>query len=778
MTEEYLPREIEKIVQDYWKKNNFFTLKKINVKNKYYCLSMFPYPSGKLHMGHIRNYTIGDIISRYKKLCGYFVFNPIGWDAFGIPAENAARDNNISPEEWTKRNIKDMKMQLQELGFSFDWSREINTSHHTYYKWEQMFFIKLFESGLVYKKNTFVNWDPIDNTVLANEQVINGRGWRSNALIERKKIAQWYISITKYADLLFDDLLKLKNWPKKVKDMQKNWINKKIGYNINFYNEEKELKLNLFFEDICKLNNVLFIQLSKENLDLIENKKNISLNENEEFLLINYITKKQCILFINDDINTCLKKFNEKYKSQIKLDDLEILTNSESKIIINKINNYENLNFLFKNLNDNNINLALFRILKKHNKIKITNDYNLKDWCISRQRYWGVPIPMIECSNCGIITEKIEKLPIKLPKVKQKDYKNISLKNKKHFVNTICHLCNKKAKRETDTFDTFFESSWYYAKYLCKNNLNSNYINKWLPVDQYIGGIEHANLHLIYARFFCKVMKDFDILIYDEPFTCLLTQGMILMHGSKMSKSKGNIIDQAKIISKYGADTLRLFIMFVAPPEQSFEWNDNGIIGCKKFLDKIWNLSKKLQALDENSEIFFKDLNFNETQLNIIKIYNESINNIKLIIENKMTFNVVIAILMTLTNLIYKLDVTDKINKYLFKEMLESIIILLSPFSPHITHFIWTNILKKDTIILDESFPKNLIPNNKKELSINMPIYINGKFKKNITVEKNISQESLVNFIMNDADLAKLFNKKNIKNIYYKKEKLINLLIQ
>lgn len=778
MIEEYLPREVEKIVQDYWKKNNFFTLKKINVKNKYYCLSMFPYPSGKLHMGHIRNYTIGDIISRYKKLCGYYVFNPIGWDAFGIPAENAARDNNISPEKWIKKNIKDMKTQLQELGFSFDWNREINTSHYTYYKWEQMFFIKLFESGLVYKKNTFVNWDPIDNTVLANEQVINGRGWRSNALIERKKIAQWYISITKYADLLFDDLLKLKHWPQKVKDMQKNWIDRKTGYNVSFFSELKKIKLNLFFENIYKLNNIIFIQLSKENLDLIENKEKSSLDNIEQLFLINDITKKTHITFINDDTNICLKKFNEKYKLKIKLDDLEILENSESKIVINKINTYENFNSVFKNLNNNNKELILFRILKKYKNIKIKHHYNLKDWCISRQRYWGVPIPIIECTKCGIITEKIENLPIKLPKIKQKNYINISLKNKKNFTDITCHKCNKKSLRETDTFDTFFESSWYYAKYLCKNNLNSAYINKWMPIDQYIGGIEHANLHLIYARFFCKVMKDFNILECDEPFTCLLTQGMILMHGSKMSKSKGNIIDQAQIISKYGADTLRLFIMFVAPPEQSFEWNDNGIIGCKKFLDKIWDLSKKLSFLYKDFDMSLKELNFDENQLSIIKTYNESINNIKKMIEDKMTFNVVIAVLMKLTNLIYKIDLIEKLNIYIFKEILESIIILLSPFSPHITHFIWTNILKKDTLILNESFPKNIILNNNSNLFIDISIYINGKFKKNININKDISQENLVNFIMHDIDLEKLFKQKNIKNVYYKKEKLINLLIQ
>nr|WP_242012209.1 class I tRNA ligase family protein [Candidatus Azoamicus ciliaticola] len=560
--------------------------------------------------------------------------------------------------------------------------------------------------------------------------------------------------------------------------MQKNWIEKKVGYNINYNDIENNLELNLFFEQINNLNNILFIQISKENLDLIKNKHFISLDNVEQILLLNKLNNKTHILFINDDITNCLYIFNKQNNLNIKIEEIEILTNSQSKIVISKINNYDNLNFLLKNLNNNNKSLLSFRILNKYEKIKIINDYNLKDWCISRQRYWGVPIPIIDCSKCGIIPENIERLPIKLPKINQKCYKNISLKKNKYFINILCYKCKNKAQRETDTFDTFFESSWYYAKYLCKKNLNSKYLNKWLPVDQYIGGIEHANLHLIYARFFCKVMKDFDILNYDEPFTHLLTQGMVLMHGSKMSKSKGNIIDQAQIISKYGADTLRLFIMFVAPPEQSFEWNENGIIGCKKFLDKIWNLSKKIQNLNENFDFFIKEENLNEIQLSIVKSYNDSLINIKSIIDNKMTFNVVIAILMTLTNLIYKMEITYDINKYIFKKILEAIIILLSPFSPHITHVIWTHILKKNTTILNESFPKNIDLINENPLLIWIPIYINGKFKKKIQIEKNTNQENLTKLILMDNNLNKFLENKEIKNVFYKKEKLINLVVK
>lgn len=771
MIEEYIPNDIEKIAQDYWLKNASFNLKNINKKNKYYCLSMFPYPSGKLHMGHIRNYTIGDVIARYKKLCGYFVFNPIGWDAFGIPAENAARDNNVSPEDWTKKNIKDMREQLKELGFGFDWNREVNTSHYSYYKWEQMFFIKLFNSGLVYKKNTFINWDPVDKTVLANEQVIDGRGWRSNAVVERKKIPQWYINITKYADLLFDDLMKLKNWPQKVKDMQRNWINKKIGYNVTYTTEIKDFFINIFFEQINNLNNILFFQISKENIDSLISTKKITLIKKEYIYLFNKIDNKKIILFINDDINTCINIFNIKNNLNIDVQNIVILTNSQIKTIIKKNDNYNKINYIFRKLNDKNKNIIFFKILKKKKCLEINSDYNLKDWCISRQRYWGVPIPIINCNKCGIIPENITNLPIKLPKIKQKSYKIISLNKNKKFIKTFCPKCNSIANRETDTFDTFFESSWYYAKYICKENLNSNFLNKWLPVDQYIGGIEHANLHLIYARFFCKVMKDFGILIHDEPFDNLLTQGMILMHGSKMSKSKGNIIDQAQIIKKYGADTLRLFIMFVAPPEQSFEWNDNGINGCKKFLDKIWVLSKKIDIINEC--IDKKD--FNKEQILLIKFYNDSINKIKLIIEEKMNFNIIIATLMTLVNFINKIELKDNINKYIYKKILESIIILLSPFSPHITHVIWTNILKKNTAIINESFPKKINIDNYENLMIKIAIYINGKFKKNINVKKNTDKDVLFNFIKDDIEIISLLKNRKIENFFYKEDKLINL---
>ncbi len=769
MTQQYIPEIIEKTMQNHWLKNNLFKLTNIKQKNKYYCLSMFPYPSGKLHIGHIRNYTIGDIISRYKKLFGYCVFNPIGWDAFGMPAENAARDNNVSPSIWTKKNISFMTKQLKTLGFSFDWNREINTSSSSYYKWEQMFFIKLYESGIVYKKNAFINWDPIDKTVLANEQVIDGKGWRSNATIERLKIPQWYISITKYADLLFDDLKKLNNWPTKVIDMQKNWINKKIGFQIKFLFKKK--CLFIFLENLLFVKDIIFINIHIEN-DIIDfiGKKNI-----HQFLN-NPLNNFKILLFINKPDSECLSIYNSINKTNFSINDIIFVENTELKIAITKC---AKKTLSLNNLDNNDIELLFFTLFKKNSNIKLTINYNLKDWCISRQRYWGVPIPIFYCKKCGIMTEKIEKLPVKLPTIHKKIYKNISLKNNKKFLHVNCHKCNNIALRETDTFDTFFESSWYYLKYIChKKNLNSNDLNLWLPVDQYIGGIEHANLHLIYSRFFFKVMKDFKIVHYDEPFKNLLTQGMVLMNGSKMSKSKGNIIDQEFLVSKYGADTLRLFIMFSAPPEQSFEWNDNGILGCKKFLDKVWGLSVKVS---ENYPIVYENFleqNLTNAQQKIIKIYNDILDDIKTIITTKMSFNVVIANLMKLTNMLMKFHSNEKLDHQIGNLILENLIVLLYPFAPHITHYIWLYIFKKHTNIINEQFPNKIVLNKINKLSNNIAIQINGKFRKCLECHEKIDKDLLVNKILIDKELNKFLIEKKIKHVFYKEDKLINILTE
>lgn len=785
MKTEYIPKEIEIIVQTELYKNKAFSLKNIKNKIKYYCLSMFPYPSGKLHMGHIRNYTIGDVITRYKKMLGYHVFNPIGWDAFGIPAENAARDNNISPYIWTKKNIDCMKTQLKSLGFDFDWTREINTSDHKYYKWEQMFFIKLYESGLVYRKNAFVNWDPIDKTVLANEQVVDGKGWRSNVLIERKKISQWYINITRYADLLFDDLKKLINWPLKVKEMQKNWINKKLGFYIHFNIFQTKYSFSVFKENLFNFNDIIFIKMSCED-DLFEKIKNdictSKLNDVYYITVENPFNKTEIKIFFHDNIKLCIEIFNLITNSNLNENELicvDEFNNSKFFILKNKHFLVNKFSTLFFKLNDADSNIILFKILKKRNSIKIAYNYKLQDWCVSRQRYWGTPIPIIYCNKCGITTENIKSLPIKLPKIRKKNYINIELIYNKKFLTCVCNKCNKNATRESDTFDTFFESSWYYTKYICyKKNLNTKDLNMWLPVDQYIGGIEHANLHLIYARFFCKVMKDFEIISCDEPFNRLLTQGMILMGGSKMSKSKGNTVNQDFLISKYGADALRLFVMFLAPPEQSFEWNDNGILGCKKFLDKIWRMSFEYIhfSYEYNISQILKDLN--AKQHNFINSYNYIIDNLKNNIENRMVFNVVVSDLMKLGNLLNNFMYNDDIDKYLFFKILKNLIILLSPFAPHISYYIWTFMFKVNTDLAHEKFPAKIIIENNSEENMNIALYINGKFKKMLSFKNNLNKESIIKLLTTNEILKQFFINKKITNIIYKEKKLINILLE
>lgn len=752
MQKPYIPEKIEKIVQIFWKKNKNFHINNNEYKKKFYCLSMFPYPSGKLHIGHIRNYTIGDVISRYKKLEGFNVLNPIGWDSFGIPAENAAYKNNIAPHLWINNNIRCMKNQLKKLGFGFDWDREITTSHKDYYKWEQLFFIKLYKSNLIYKKSSFINWDPIDKTVLANEQVINGKGWRSNAIIERKKIPQWYLKITDYADELLDGLNNLNKWPIKVKEMQKNWINKKIGYELIFDVYKTNQNLKIFINNLNNIQNINIVLISNEH-DLI-NENNIN-----TIHLINPLNKKLI------PVNITLKE-NQHLTEYL----CDVITLQKNDNIIN-----DSIN-IFNNIHLKYINILIIKVLK--NRIKKKHVFNLKDWCLSRQRYWGTPIPIIYCDICGIITEKENKLPIILPKIKNYVYKNISLGNIDNFINTCCPQCNKKAYRETDTFDTFFESSWYYIKYICYNmNLDSTILNLWLPVDQYIGGIEHATLHLIYARFFHKLMKDFNIVDNEEPFKNLLTQGMVLLNGTKMSKSKGNIIDQELLIKKYGADTLRLFILFSAPPDISFEWQDNGIKGCKKFLEKIWNLAHKICNIKSDETISFDILNFSEIQLRLINNFNFILEKIYFNIKETKSFNVVISLLMKMLNLSDNLNISKNLDIIILKKFFDIILILLSPISPHITHYLWSYVLKKNTLIINEILPEIL--KNKKintEL-VNLAIYINNKFKTNISISTKLNKTEILNIAIKNTIIKICLLNKNIKNIIYKEFKILNIII-
>ncbi|HFL8819444.1 MAG TPA: class I tRNA ligase family protein [Candidatus Azoamicus sp. OHIO2] len=752
MTLKYISENVEIFMQWIFKKNKNFIVNELNSQNKYYCLCMFPYPSGKLHIGHIRNYTIGDIIAGYARLKGKNVLNVIGWDSFGIPAENAAYRNNVAPKDWTVQNILNMRNQLKKLGFSFDWSKEVTTSNTNYYKWEQLFFIKLYNSGLVYKKEGFVNWDPIDKTVLANEQVINGRGWRSNALIKRVKIKQWYFRITDYANELLYNLDLLPDWPNKVKEMQKNWIGKSVVFEFLFRVEKFNVDVSICLDDI------FFVYLIKKIVFFKDHNLNLFFKKHKITHIFNPITKARIKIVIKSVFNDIS---GENYKL----------------IMCDKFDFWKFKNIFFKYVKISCLKNVLFKLIVVKRCLEKKECFKLQDWCVSRQRYWGAPIPVLYCNSCGILTENENKIPVVLPFITAKKHTKFSLKNIKKFYSTRCYACGDIANREIDTFDTFFESSWYYIKYLSKEWINTFCLNKWLPVDQYIGGIEHATMHLIYSRFFYKVMRDFGIVFSDEPFLNLLTQGMVLMGGSKISKSKGNIPDQEKLIECYGADTLRLFVMFAAAADQSFEWTDNGINGCKKFLDKIWRYSyllrnKSVDVILDESVLFF-----NDDMLNIIIKFNNFIDKIVVNLEKNYSFNVIIAYLMQMLKLLDNIILDISCNIYLSKRIFKSLLVFLSPITPHITNFMWTYILLEETCIINESIPKKIKNMYLTIKRYEIFVFINNKFKVKLFVERECTRCEVEMLIAEHSVIKKYLCGKNIKNVIYKDNKMINIII-
>jgi leucyl-tRNA synthetase len=628
MDEHYQPTQIEAEAQAYWEQHQSFCVTEDPAREKFYCLSMFPYPSGRLHMGHVRNYTIGDVITRYQRMRGKNVLQPMGWDAFGLPAENAAIQNRVPPDQWTYQNIDYMRRQLKRLGFAYDWSRELATCHPTYYHWEQWLFTKLFTKGLVYKKTASVNWDPVDQTVLANEQVVDGRGWRSGAIVERREIPQWFLKITAYAEELLTALDRLTGWPEQVRTMQRNWIGRSEGVEVQFQVDGSDEPLSVFTTRPDTLMGVTFISVATEHplvreavktkpelaafieecqhtatseaiLETLEKKgidtgfKAIHPLTGEavpiwaaNFVLMSYGTGAVMAVPAHDQRDY---EFAKVYGLPIKqviapqhdqeARNLEQAAFGEKGVLINSGE--------FTGLDFDQAFEAITEYLQQAGKGRRMINYRLRDWGVSRQRYWGAPIPIIHCSRCGAIPVPEEDLPVVLPGEIQFDGVCSPLKQMPDFYQTTCPQCGDKAERETDTFDTFFESSWYYVRYCCPGNdtaMADERVHYWLPVDQYIGGIEHAVLHLLYARFFHKVLRDVGVVQGDEPFTNLLTQGMVLKDGAKMSKSKGTTVDPQALIDQYGADTARLFIMFAAPPEQSLEWSESGVEGAHRFL--------------------------------------------------------------------------------------------------------------------------------------------------------------------------------------------------
>ena len=866
MSNEYNPKSIEAAVQKLWDNSNSFEVTEDPDKEKFYCLSMFPYPSGKLHMGHVRNYTIGDVVSRFQRMQGKNVLQPMGWDAFGLPAENAAIKNNVPPARWTDHNIVDMRGQLQKMGLAYDWSRELATCKPDYYRWEQWFFLRLLEKGVVYRKKATVNWDPIDQTVLANEQVVDGRGWRSGALVEQREIDQWFLKITDYADELLEDVQKLEDWPAQVRTMQANWIGRSEGVDLSFGIEGTEEHLFVFTTRPDTLMGVTYVavapqhplaqQAAASNAELttfIDACKNIKVAEAElatmekkgmatglqvihpitgdkvpvwvaNFVLMSYGSGAVMAVPAHDQRDW---EFATKYSIDIK----QVIDTSEGDSISVATSAYTEKGVLVNSGMFNGLtSTAAFDAIAEHltnqNKGEKTVNYRLRDWGVSRQRYWGCPIPIIYCDDCGAVPVPEKDLPVELPTDIAFDETGGSpIKKMPAFYETSCPSCGNAATRETDTFDTFFESSWYYARYTGVDN-NQSMLDKradyWLPVDQYIGGIEHAVLHLLYARFFHKLMRDEGLVSSDEPFTKLLTQGMVLANTyyrendkggqewiapdevelqldekgktvgailradgqpvlsdgmSKMSKSKNNGVDPQILIDQYGADTLRLFSMFAAPPDQSMEWSDTGVEGANRFLRRLWRqVNEHIRLGDcvalDTSQLTVQHANLRRKLYLVLQKVTDDM-------KRRFTFNTVIAANMELLNDVSKFTDKSTQGRAIRQEIFETVLLMLSPIAPHICETLW-KALGKTSLIIDAQWPEvdrlALV-----QESVELMVQVNGKLRGRITVSVDTSDDEIKQQAEESDNVKRFINDnlegKSVRKIIVVKGRLVNIVV-
>lgn len=798
--EQYHPSAIEQSAQQDWEARKCYQVTDDSNKDKYYCLSMFPYPSGALHVGHVRNYTIGDACYRYHRMLGHHCLQPMGFDGFGMPAENAAIQNKISPSIWIAQNIDQMRKQFNALGFGFDRSRELITCQPDYYRWEQWLFIRLLEKGLIYKKNSSVNWDPVDQTVLANEQVIDGRGWRSGALIERKEIPQWFIKITAYADELLHGLDTLAGWPESVKTMQRNWIGRSEGLEITFRVDQCEVDaLTVFTTRPDTIMGVTFLAIAPQHplarllatqnssiKKFVDRYHNISVAEAvsarlekdgmatglfarhpltqqtipiwiSNFVLMEYGTGALMGVPAHDERDfDFARKFQLSIQPVITADtahDYQKAAWTKPGVLINSGD--------FNGLNSINAITFIADQLKAKGCAKLRVQYRLRDWCVSRQRYWGTPIPMVFCAHCGDVPVSEKDLPILLPESVRLETPISPLKTMPEFYETRCPLCQRPAIRETDTLDTFVESSWYYARFACVDQhqkILDQRANYWTPVDQYIGGVEHAVLHLLYARFFHKVLRDLGFLNSDEPFTRLLTQGMVLKDGAKMSKSKGNTINPQTLIDHYGADTLRLFILFAAPPEQFLEWSDHGIEGAHRFLKRLWRFAFKHQAILRKWPTVISAQRIRWDHHPALGEMVQAIVQRACHDYAQQQFNTVVSAAMKLLNLLQETeDLADHLMQYLFSLLLR----LLAPITPHITHVLW-QAFNFPGLILDAPWIDE--PFNIKTATQQWVIQINGKLRGRF-------------HILNDSDLEQIKQRAQLEVAPYLQGKSIHKII-
>ncbi len=818
----YNPQDLEEQAQQFWLKKQSFNVSEDLNKEKFYCLSMFPYPSGTLHMGHVRNYTLGDVISRWQRALGKNVMQPIGWDAFGLPAENAAAKHKVAPQQWTLQNIASMKEQLLKLGYAYDWKREFATCDPDYYRWEQWFFIKLFEKGLAYKKNAVVNWDPVDNTVLANEQVVDGRGWRSGALVERREISQWFLKITAYADELLSGLDSLSGWPAQVKQMQRNWIGRSQGVEIFFKVHNFNKRLKVYTTRVDTLMGTTFLAIASEhplakeaarnNPDIqafIDSCQGVRMAEADiatmekrgiatgfnaihpisgeeipvwiaNFVLMQYGSGAVMAVPAHDERDWAFSNIYDLPKRAVispsnKEHDFSKSAYTGTGTLINSGQ--------FDGLSSEQALETMTTYLQQQDLGKLTVNYRLRDWGVSRQRYWGTPIPMIHCEECGIVPVPEDQLPIKLPENISVTGHGSPLADCPEFLHVQCPKCGQEALRETDTFDTFIESSWYYARFACKNQDSAMLDDRakyWTPVDQYIGGIEHAVMHLLYARFFHKLMRDEGLVNSDEPFKSLLSQGMVLKDGHKMSKSLGNVVDPNHLIATYGADTARLFVMFAAPAEQSLEWSDTAVEGSYRFLKRLWNFCYlHSETIRETNEAILDGNIFTEwengsTALKKSRLIVNQILQTATHDYERHQFNTVVSGCMKLFNELSAYKIESEADKFFLTNSISVLLRLLAPITPHIGHALWLD-LGFEKIIIDAGWPR-VDKAALKQDEVDYMVQINGKLRTQFVAAPDAEDDELIRRAKKTA-ASFLVDKTIVKTIIVSHRHLVNLVV-
>jgi leucyl-tRNA synthetase len=830
---QYDPQAIETDMQQHWEEKETYKVTEDFSKEKFYCLSMIPYPSGELHVGHVRNYTLGDVIARYQGMLGKNVLQPPGWDAFGLPAENAAIKNKVAPAEWTNINVKKMREQFKRLGFAYDWSREVNTSDPCYYRWEQWLFIQMYKKDLVYRKDAVVNWDPVDQTVLANEQVVDGKGWRSGAQIERRTIPQWFLKITDYADELLEKLDDL-DWPDQVKTMQRNWIGRSEGTEV-FFDVPQQDKLVAFTTRVDTLYGVTYLAIAPEHplaklaaekdsniKTFVEKCQHVKVAEADmanmkkegvdsgftainpangetipvwitNYVLMNYGSGAVLAVPAHDERDL---EFAKKYSLPIK----QVIKSEKDECDLAKaaycgpgtlINSAE-----FDGTDWQAAKTAITDKLVENQQGERTVNYRLRDWGVSRQRYWGTPIPMIYCNDCGTVPALEDSLPVKLPTDVTITGQGSPLKKDKNFFETTCPTCGKTATRETDTFDTFMESSWYFNRMACKGQPDAILDDRakyWTPVDQYIGGVEHAVMHLLYARFIHKVLRDLGFVNSDEPFKRLLTQGMVLRDGAKMSKSKGNVVAPDTLIQKYGADTLRFFSIFNAPPEQSLEWSDAGVEGSHRFLNRVWQfahthqqaIAEEVIAHKNNSAPKIDWENVLPEQRNIWRELNSIVKQATYDM-GKLQLNTLASSCMKVLNALQKIPSLSQddsqehapaltVHDYLVFKGANILLSLLNPIAPHIVNYLWKH-LGYSNCYADMTWPK-VNTNALQTDTFDIIVQVNGKLRAKIEVPSESDNAKIEAIAKENDKVQQHIDGKTIRKVIVVPNKLINIVV-